>query len=295
MTVGRFKFVVWFNDLTEDEMFEAVSEMNTKYGWTYYHAAHEIAPTTGNHHLDGYYELATQRKFNTELKKWQKKFGKGFGDLQIAKGTAGENCDYSEKEGRRQECKGEPGKGQGERKDLNAVKDEIMTGKRSVDEITTEDPLMYHQYGRTLNRLQELALRKQFRTEMPKVTWAWGPTGVGKSHWLLKGFNPDTHYIWKEDNGWQDGYTGQKIILMNEFRGGIPYSELLQILDKWPYYLRRRNKEPAPLLAVEIKITSSMPPEQVYNGIAETDNINQLLRRVTVKHCLSRLDTSLLD
>lgn len=294
MTIGRFKVVVWFKDRSEDEMFASFNQMCNKYGWTYYHAAHEIAPTTGNHHIDAYYEMSTQRKNTTEIKKFEKTFGKGFGDLQSAKGTAGENCDYSQKEGRRMESAGVAGAGQGERVDLKAVKDEIMSGQKTVDQVTVEQPEIYHQYGRTLTKIQDLALRKQFRTEMPITTWVYGPTGVGKSHWLFKDFNPETHYLWKDDNGWQDGYTGQSVVLINEYRGGIPFAELLQILDKWPYFIRRRGREPAPMLATEFRITSSMSPSQVYKNIAETDNINQLLRRVTIKEVKTRMIAEIL-
>lgn len=274
-------------------MFTAVSDMCQKYGWTYYHVAHEICPTTGSDHMDGYYELQTQRKISTENKKFTKVFGPGFGDLQVAKGTAAENCDYSEKEGRKMETRGQPGQGQGERSDLRELKEDIMSGKRSVDDIAVAEPEAYHQYGRTLTKLEDIALRKKFRTEMPVATWVWGPTGVGKSHWLNKDYDPERMYTWKDDNGWQDGYAGQPIVLINEFRGGIPFNELLQLIDKWPYFIRRRGREPAPMLATEFRITSSMPPSQVYHGIASRedgmDSMNQLYRRVRVLEVPNRM------
>lgn len=183
----------------------------------------------------------------------------------------------------------------GKRSDLARVAEEVYSGKRTVDEVTVEDPNMHHFYGRTLAKIEDIALRKRFRTEMPTSTWAWGPTGVGKSHWLYHDFDPATHYIWKNsDNGWQDGYIGQKIVLINEFRGGIPYAELLQLLDKWPYFVPRRGKEPAPMLATEFRITSSMSPSKVYHNVDEKDSINQLLRRLKVVEVTSKMGAELL-
>ena len=123
---------------------------------------------------------------------------------------------------------------QGARNDLDAMKASIVSGK-SVDDITMEDPVMYHQYGRTLQKIEDIVLRKKYRTEMTTCVWYVGPTGVGKSHKAFEGFNPETHYVWKDDNGWQDGYVGQEIVIINDFRGGIRYNEMLQLIDKWPH------------------------------------------------------------
>ena len=39
-----------------------------------------------------------------------------------------------------------------------------------ADEIVCEDPEQYHQYGRTLHKLEDIALRKKHRTWMIRVT-----------------------------------------------------------------------------------------------------------------------------
>lgn len=297
MGIGRFKFVLYVCPKEEglgDEKLvhsklDRIADMYDKYNMKYYHAAHEICPKTFRHHIDGYYEYASNRTIKAELKKWNLTFGHGFGDLQIAEGSAGENMDYSDKEGRRYDSKGEYAKGQGARTDLKSVTDAIATGSVTVDSLAVENPTLYHQYARTLHKCEDIALRKRFRTDMAETIWYCGPTGVGKSHKAFEGYHPDTHYLWKDDKGWQDGYTGQETVIINDFRGSIPYNQLLQMCDKWPYTVPRRGREPAPFLAKKIIITSSQAPDQVYHGVAMNDSLDQLLRRITVVEMVEKV------
>jgi hypothetical protein len=55
---------------------------------------------------------------------------------------------------------------------------------------------------------------------------------------------------------------------------------MLQLVDKWPHSVKRRNREPAPFLAKTVIVTSALNIGGVYNGIAtQDDNIAQLERR----------------
>ena len=123
---------------------------------------------------------------------------------------------------------------QGARADLKELKEEIVSGKRTVDEITMDDPMVYHQYGRTLHRIEDIALRKKFRTEMTKGIWYHGTTLKGKSHLAFANFDPETHYVWKDDNGWQDGYMGQEIVIIDDFRGGGSCPRLSGCKSRYP-------------------------------------------------------------
>jgi hypothetical protein len=118
---------------------------------------------------------------------------------------------------------------------------------------------------------------------MTKCDWVYGPTGTGKSHYAFSNYSPETHYVYPNDGGWWDGYVGQEVVIINEFRGGIMYSELLDLLDKYPKQVRRRGREPVPFLAKLIIITSSKHPCSCYDGVyQEDDSIDQLLRRINL-------------
>lgn len=199
--------------------------------------------------------------------------------LEKAKGNAEQNRKYCVKDGDFVEVGTLPRAGR--RVDLEKVAGEIAAGKK-VDDICLDNPIMYHKYGRTLNKLEDLRMRKVFRTEMTKAIWYWGGTGVGKSHFAFEGFTPETHYVWPNDKGWWDGYCQQDVVVLNDYRGELPYNTLLQLVDKWPYSVSRRNREPMPFISKLIIITSSLPPSQVYNRRLEEDSLEQLLRRVHV-------------
>ena len=287
MGYGKFKFVLWVDGVDgrpsdHEEGLAILKLMEANYEWTYVIVGFEVCPETGRKHLDGYYEMTNQRKLAGELKKFVKMFCRGWGNLQVAKGTAAENFDYSTKEGR---DKYENGLAvvNGESADLTSYKRKIDTGEMTADDVCSVDPMCYHQYGRTLTKCEDIHLRKQFRTEMTRAIWIHGSTGSGKSHAAFTGWHPDTHYLWKlNDKGWQDGYTQQSIVVINDFRGEIKYNEMLNLVDKFPFTVSRRGREPMPFTSRIVIITSSLQPAMIYKQREEEDSLDQLLRRLTL-------------
>lgn len=168
---------------------------------------------------------------------------------------------------------------QGRRTDLEAVAKDLMEDKLCVEDILVNHPMLYHQYGRTLDKLEDVKLRKKYRTEMTKGIWYYGDTGRGKSHKVFENYDPETHYVVPEDNGWWDGYRQQKYVILNDFRGRISYNELLQMVDKWPFSVKRRGREPMPFTSEFVLITSSLRPELVYHNRNTEDSMAQFNRR----------------
>lgn len=252
---------------------EANWEMLKLWDCRYLIMGKEIAPTTGTPHIQGYVYFDNARTKGSMNKKLNKNWNEG------AKGTAWQNHAYSTKDGEFFE-KGEKPR-QGKRVDLIKVKDEIMSGKK-VDDLCLENPVLYHQYGRTLNKIEDLRMRKQFRTNMTIGIWYFGKTGVGKSHKAFTDFDPEKCYNVPDDNGWWDGYTQQETVIFNDFRGEIKYNTMLNLIDKWPFSVKRRNREPIPFVSSKVIITSSLPPWEVYCRRLNEDSIEQLLRRIKV-------------
>lgn len=203
--------------------------------------------------------------------------------LEPMRGTWADQA-YCEKEGNVIRKEGDP-PSQGKRTD-------VLTLKRKLDEGGNLEDCFEEDFGTTtkiykaLEKYQDVKKRKMHRTEMTKGLWLYGPTGTGKSHQAFKDFDPDTHYVWKDDKGWWDAYDGHKVVIMNDFRGQIPYGEMLNLVDKWPYSVSRRGREPTPFLAERVVVTSSLHPEQIYKKRDEEDKIEQLMRRFEIQNLM---------
>jgi len=235
-------------------------------------------------HLQGFVYFDILKHFNF-VKRFLKR-----AHIEACRGSPEENIAYCSKQNDFVEIGKRPR--QGVRIDLEDMKDSIMSGEKSTEDICVEAPHSYHMYGRTLQKLEDIALRRKFRSWQTEGIWIWGPTGVGKSHEVFEGYDALTTYSYPNDGGWWDDYTGQETVLFNEFRGDIPYAKMLTLVDKWPEPVRRRCRCPAPFLAKKIYVTSSMPPEKVYHNVAAADSIVQLYRRFKVFYKASR-DTPL--
>lgn len=174
---------------------------------------------------------------------------------------------------------------QGKRGDLKEIQQEITAGSLKVDDIVLSEPMLYHQYGRTLEKIEDLYLSKQYRTEMTKGIWYYGKTGVGKSLKAFEEFDPDTHYVWPRDGhglGWWDGYIGQETVILNDFRGEIRYNIILDLVDRYPTSVPRRNRRPMPFVSKLVIITSSLHPRDIYVHREEEDSLEQLYRRFEI-------------
>lgn len=231
---------------------------------------------SGTRHIQGFLYMNNDKTLSAMKKKFH-----STAHLEPQKGTSVQASDYCKKDGKFVE-RGEIPQ-QGRRTDLTSLKDEILAGKK-VDDIVLEDPEMYHKYGRTLHKIEDLRMRKTYRTTMTEGVWLYGTTGTGKSEAAFKDFNPDTHYHYKYDNSdWQDGYTQQDIVIIDEFRGQIPMHSLLTMVDKHPnHVMKRRGREPLPFVSKKVIVTSSMHPRDVYKNLNENDKLEQLLRRFKI-------------
>lgn len=231
---------------------------------------------SGTPHIQGFVLFENALSFDSLKKKLPKTT-----HIEKTKGTPQQNITYCKKSGNILYEDGTQPE-QGKRKDLDTLKDDILEGRMTSEDIAIENPMIYHQYARTLTKIEDIAMRRKFRTEMTQGIWYHGITETGKSTKAFEGFNPLTHYNWKDDGGWQDGYIQQETVIINEFRGAIKYNDLLQLVDKWPYEVRRRNREPMPFTSKKVIITSSLHPSEIYRNLNEKDSLAQLIRRFEI-------------
>ena len=246
----------------------------------------------GKFHWQTYVYFKNQKTYKS-LQSYIKKNWGEYGGAKKCKGNPLQNAIYCgkekyEKDGKIKEANPEFKEfGElpvcGKRTDLIELKEKIINNECSVDDICIENPEAIHQYGRTLDRLEDIALRQRYRKTMTKGIWYYGKTGVGKSKKAYEEYNIEDSYNYPNDNGWWDGYKGQETVIINEFRGNIPFRELLELLDWTPKTVRRRGREPVPFLAKKVIFTSCKRPEDIYKSVCDDDdNIEQLLRRLEI-------------
>lgn len=284
MTKRSIGFAFTCNNYTEEHE-QKIKDLE----YTYLVYGKEVAPTTGTPHLQGYIHFPNQRS----VKKLRKMLP-GF-SIDAARGTAQQNRVYCTKTniafegGELPENKSfEDGvaPAQGKRTDLDHFVAEVRGG-RSVASVMLERPALFHQYGRTLQAVEEERLRTQYRTGfMTEGIWYWGPSGVGKSHHAFKNFTPDNTYVYPYDGDWWDDYRGQEVVIFNDYRGQLPMAFMLNMLDKWPFTVRRRARPPLPFVSKTVIFTAPLPPKEYY--FISPEDFAQLERRLSVVHFAER-------
>lgn len=108
---------------------------------------HEIAPTTGTPHLQGYIEF----KNDMTLQQVINYFNIKRTHIEQCVGSASQNIVYTGKD-KDIFVKGRPSSTQGQRSDLNKIRDQIKTGS-TINEIAEEFPGQYVQYHKGLTEL----------------------------------------------------------------------------------------------------------------------------------------------
>lgn len=117
----------------------------------------EICPTTNKEHWQG----AVYFKNPVSIKQAQKilKIGNSHMETVQKSNNIEDAYNYCKKDGKFKEFGSIPK--QGKRTDLDEVKNEIVSGLVTVDDIAIENPMMFHQYGRTLERIEDIVMRQK--------------------------------------------------------------------------------------------------------------------------------------
>lgn len=288
------------NNYTEDEM-RALANIDCKY--VVY--GKEIGES-GTPHLQGFISFFNARTINGIKAKRKgneiSRFALFRASLEETRGTIKDAINYCKKgEQPKDEWKEFKEKGanwgknadvyergtppsQGKREDLEKVYNECKVGK-SVDDICWDDPGTYNLCFKTLEKLEDMRLRKMRRTEFTQGIWIYGKTGSGKSAYAYS--QEEKYYNYPYDNNWWDNYRCEPLVIIDEFRGQLPFNELLRMCDRNPNFeVKRRCRPPMPFVSKKVIITSSMRPEEVYVTLHENDKFEQFYRRFDVYECV---------
>lgn len=92
-------------------------------------------------------------------------------------------------------------------------------------------------------------------------------------------------YVWSDyQNGGLDGYQGESVLFMEEYKGELHYAEFLKVTDRYPQQMHARYSNVFALWE-EIHITSIFSPKEVYYIMVPeekrtADSVDQMMRRI---------------
>ncbi len=226
-------------------------------------------------HYQGYVEFLNRKKGTTV-----KRLVGSNPHIEAAKGSPTQASAYCKKDDSRLDGPWEYGEltviTQGSRTDLTAVKESIDSGKNLL-EISGEYPATYMQYHAGIEKFYNM--RVTHRTEKTKFIIFWGITDEGKSH--LANLFPNCYSCPRATSSqFYDGYDPNRheTVIFNDFKGALPFSELLQLTDKWPYEVNKKGSQivwkPKYLI-----ITSNFEPEIWYRKKSLDNRVWPAFRR----------------
>lgn len=126
-----------------------------------------------------------------------------------------------------------------------------------------------------------LTMAPLVRREKVDIYYIEGPTGIGKTYNIFERFPKAYRPIVSGDKVWFDGYDGEDTLLLDELRGNIKMSFLLQLLDPYPLKVEVKGGMVAAKWT-RVFITTNTPPEKWYPHLATEDprTFSALLRRI---------------
>lgn len=184
---------------------------------------------------------------------------------------------------------------QGKRNDLAEI-EQLLNDGLTPEQIFSES-FRYRKYEKMIKadylarRIRETPLIKTMRNE-----WHFGNSGSGKTYTYIKlceQYSSDEVYLCNDysnsgsSGGGFDFYSNNpaKIIVLDEFRGGIGYATLLSMLDVYSRNQQHCRYQNVYNLWESVIICSIYPPEDVYKMMVDkentqTDSFKQLMRRL---------------
>ncbi len=208
-------------------------------------------------HWQGYTQL-----FNsTRLTGVKTLFGDDTLHLEGRKGTSYQAKKYCMKENTRIEKYIEFGKHttQGKRTEIDDCI-QMLTDGASWCDIIDEHPGTFVRYNKGLEKVKFILDKpKGMRKIQTKVYW--GKSRTGKTYRVFDK-HPDVYRV--QYSKWFCGYEGQDTILLDDFYGQIPYSEMLHLLDGYRLMLQTKGGQ-CYAGWTKVYITSNKHPSEWYN------------------------------
>ncbi len=255
----------------------AIVEILRKFSPAYFCMADEIA-TTGTYHTHIFLYSPSPIRFSTVKNR--------FPTAHIDKtyGSAKENRDYIRKEGKWEETdKAEtkvpdtflewgdmPAEKEEKAPQMYKLIQEVRKGISTANIIEESPDLAFR--VRDIDTLRQTLLSDRYASENRKIEvwYIFGASGTGKTRGIYERHEAkDICRITNYRNGRGisfDGYTGQDVLVFEEFHSQIPIEDMLNYLDIYPLSLPARYSDRVACYT-RVYITSNLPLEKQYRNV----------------------------
>jgi len=233
--------------------------------------SHEVAPTTGTPHLQGFISFNSAKTKQAVIRLLPGCH------IEVMNGSIAENEAYCSKSGdlieRGEKPVSNTNRGRAEKLRWQRAKDLAKSG--NLEEIDSDI------YIRCYNTLKCIAKDHAAKPQPcdVKCFWIWGGTGTGKSHAVETTF-PECYKKTMDDLKWFDGYNNEDVVYLEDFDvyqikwGGM----LKRLADRWPMQasIKGSMKYIRPKIVI---VTSNYTPDQIW---VDPQTLQPLLRRFKV-------------
>lgn len=218
------------NDRKRDWCFTYYSDADTPPsfdGVVYGVAGKEICPDTGRFHWQGF----AQFKSACTMSACQKRLHIGQSHVEARQGTPTQAADYCKKDGDFIESGTLVDDGAGARNDIHALRDAAQEAS-SVEELHNNDKVILAYAGHMKFAHEVMYYAKKKRTRDWRDVHCeilWGDTRTGKTKMVM---DMESVYKWvPSEPVWFDGYTDEKILLIDEFCGQVRMATMLELME----------------------------------------------------------------
>lgn len=189
----------------------------------------------------------------------------------------------------------------GQRTDILLIKEEIDNGKGIHDICKTEGLFgtwcRYHSGFEKYKQLVDDDKGKRTIRKSIEVILAYGDCATGKTEGIYNKEGIENCYTLENPNGdnknW-NGYSNQKILVIDDFYGWMKLNDMLRILDKYPYRCRMLGGYRWACWE-KVYITSNKKPENWYCHVGNEKVLLALYSRISKRVKVLRGNTGALN
>lgn len=166
-------------------------------------------------------------------------------------------------------------KGQGKRFGMREACELVRT--QGMQALIDDMPEFYVRYHTGFGQFMSLTVQpRDFKTE---VWYIYGPTGCGKTRWVMDQVRGTSYYFQSMTDKWWCGFTGmEESVIIDDLRDTFcNFVRFLQLIDRYPCTVEVKggSRQFAPK---KIYITAPCKPESIWAGTSE--DMDQLKRRI---------------